>query len=92
MGGASDSRVGGAAGTSDRGDELLQPAEQLGVDLKVVEVMLHPVAAHVEHPATTSSLPRCDITLWLSEGAEEPPGGAPLVHRHAAEDGESALE
>lgn len=57
--------MGGAASTSDRGDELLQPTEQLSVDLEVVEMMFHPVAAHIEHPAITSSLHQRDITLQL---------------------------
>lgn len=40
--------------TSDRGDELLQSPQQLSVSLKVVEVMLHPVTAHIQHSVITS--------------------------------------
>ena len=45
---------GGVGRTSDRGDELLQSPEQVGVPLEVVEVMLHPVAAHVQDSAGTT--------------------------------------
>lgn len=35
--------------TSDWGDEVLQSFQQVSVSLKVIEVMLHPVATHIQH-------------------------------------------